>query len=334
MNKKLEIACLNGQIQKVKNILENNTMNIHANNGTAIVNVCINGNITILNYLIQNEKKHGRKLKLDINDGIIFKTIYKNKQINILTYILKYCITYWYDIRYCLKCIFKLINETSNNIDNTNNTDNTDNIIIDCLIKFCIENKYSKQLFICAYQQCSIGIIKYLTEYYKRNNYKFDINIDGDILFVKVLKTLNHEKIIYLIEYCENVGKRIDLIHYNKFIFKQLCYSKNIIALKYIIAYSEKMNQRIDLYIHYIAITQPYNKIIFRYLWHLYKHNYNYRPIRISYCVSSNILCDKYIKKNLSFNCIYKNNTHKNISKDSIYILHTYTMNYFFTYFV
>jgi len=280
MEDRLTVVCCEGNINEVKNILDNNNINITSDmlNKVLLTNAYTNGFIEIVKYLIEYGNTHNINIDIHVFGDSPFIDACRYGHIEIIKYLIEY-------------------GETHNNKINIH-IRNDYAFIIACkrgyieIVKYLIEygekinnqiQEYINYQFAMNYacEQGHLSIIEYLLEYLHKNN----IYILIKYLFTLACQYGRINVIKYLVEYGEKNNDKMDILNTPCEPLLDILNKKS---------YTESL-----LYIKYLKL-----------------HNHISLDIRRFYKYNKNMLISKYIYNtcNIPVKYIIHNNIHNNLS--------------------
>jgi len=281
--KYFDVACLycTYNISLIKYML-NNRQSMY-NFESSFINICMNGNLTAMKYLIEYINK--KKIQFDI--GKHKTTIFMDACSSCKLENIKYIIEYY---------------------------ESTNNKIIETSI---IENGYIS--LVRKLYNNDMEIIKYLFEYCKRNNIK--ININNKYAWENMKRVNNLQLMIYILEYSKENNIEPNINNLNYYLFDVACSVENVDIIKYIVRYNKEHNNILDIngYIMSKIINRIRNVEIIEYLVEysisinnkidLFRHNSKF----INACMDKNSNMLKYL-----INCSKNDNIIIKINYDEI----------------
>lgn len=242
----MSIACVYQKTEIIKYLikyceLSNSIINIQADNNKIIYDMC-NSNIKIFKYIVEYSDRIGYIIDELLYNDDLHDSVSRRGQLQLIKYLLEYNRKhngkfnlennfYKIYIGACEKGHSKLLKFLINYYRKNMH-------IVDI-------NKANKNGIELACINCKINVVKYLIKYFGDN---INMHIDKEKLFINACKswhpTQGIELVKYLLDYYDRNNYKINMsTHYNS-IFMYICMSGNIYLLKYLIAY----NNNSDIY--------------------------------------------------------------------------------------
>lgn len=313
IGKVLKQAYADGNIEKIKEILDKRR---HINWGFVKI-ACNNGQLNIIKYLLEKEEKKNRIIDFKIRNKMLILAC-RNGFCNIVIYLLDYCEKHCCNINIPFVKMLCIVIQRKY----------IDNDIVKSILEHCTRYKYilnihsnNEHVFHIACKNKQINVIKYLIEYCENYDRRIDISIDNYKSLFYCIECGFNDIIKYLMDYLLKYKINIDIKYCTRTIFKNVFYKLEVDTMKDIIKYCEMMNNKIKLCV--VDSGQTHNIDMMKYMFYLYKHNYNLDTIE-TIAIKNMILT-----KNISSVKNYIFNNTSRIGCDALYYsIDMYTINY------
>jgi len=235
------LVCSNGDIEILELILQNsiknNKLDIHINNEYALKIACKYNKLDVIDYLIKFGEEYNNKFCIFTNNNEIIKIACEYSCIDIVKYLLYYCDTY--------NILIKFEHEEYDILYNVSKNNSVellkylfDYFDIDNIISYNIYDS----MFITACRCCNLEIIKYISN-------KFDINLctNFEMYFSEACHTDKIDVVAFLLKQYSKGMKKETIYSIVYIIFKTSCVRGNINILKFIIDYSTIHNYNLNV---------------------------------------------------------------------------------------